>query len=39
MEYAQSLELQRNFRIGVVPLGDTGEDVVADVQRRLEGNE
>ena len=39
MEYAQSLELQRYFRVGVVPLGDTGEDVVADVQRRLESKE
>ena len=39
MEYAQSLELQRYFRVGVVPLGNTGEDVVADVQRRLESKE
>ena len=39
MEYAQSLELQRYFRVGVVPLGDTAEDVVADVQRRLESKE
>ena len=39
IEYAQSLELQRYFRVGVVPLGDTGEDVVADVQRRLESKE
>ena len=39
MEYAQSLELQRSFRVGVVPLGDTGEDVVAIVQRRLESKE
>ena len=39
MEYTQSLELQRYFRVGVVPLGDTGEDVVADVQRRLESKE
>ena len=39
MEYAQSLELERSFRVGVVPLGDTGEDVVADVQRRLESKE
>ncbi len=35
MEYAQSLELQRYFRVAVVPLGDTSEKVVSVIQRHL----
>jgi len=35
MEYTCSLELQRYLRVGVIPLGNTQEDVVSSVQRQL----
>ena len=39
MEYTSSLELQRYLRVGVVPLGNTQEDVVSSVQRQIASKE